>query len=82
MVVYSLAQSTNGYWNVRRGGFSLFSDLRLGPAIKLARELARDEHERAGRACCVEMPGPASTIRLAQYARAPRFEEADTAVAA
>lgn len=82
MIVYSLSQSANGFWNVRRGGFSLFSDLHLGPAIKLARELARDEHHRSGRSACVEMPGPASTIRLAHYTRAPRFEETGAAVAA
>jgi hypothetical protein len=46
----------------------LFSDLQLGPAIKLAREMARDEHQRLGRRVRVEMPGPLSTIVLARYA--------------
>jgi len=68
MVTYSLKQSPEGLWCVCRLGFSLFSDLRLGAAIKLAREVARDEHLRSGRPVCVEMPGMGSSIRLAQYA--------------
>lgn len=69
MVTYSLRQSSDGLWCVCRSGFSLFSDLRLGAAIKLAREVARDEHLRSGRPVCVEMPGMGSSIRLAQYVR-------------
>ncbi|QNK01015.1 hypothetical protein [Dyella telluris] len=71
MVTYSLKQLQDGSWCVCRLGFSLFSDLRLGAAIKLAREVARDEHLRSGRSVCVEMPGMESAIRLAQYARPP-----------
>ncbi|MDO1529770.1 hypothetical protein QMK61_13095 [Fulvimonas sp. R45] len=69
MVIYSLDPASDGSWNIRRAGTVLFSQLRLGPAIQLAREVARDEHLRSGRSIGVEMPGPASTIRLAQYAR-------------
>lgn len=69
MVTYLLKQCPDGSWCVCRLGFSLFSDLRLGAAIKLAREVARDEHLRSGRSVCVEMPGTESNIRLAQYAR-------------
>jgi hypothetical protein len=69
MVIYSLRQSPDGDWSIRRDSATLFSQLRLGPAIQLAREAARDEHTRSGRSTCVEMPGPNSTIRLAQYAR-------------
>jgi hypothetical protein len=69
MVIYSLRQSHEGDWSIRRETATLFSQLRLGPAIQLAREAARDEHTRSGRSTCVEMPGPTSTIRLAQYAR-------------
>lgn len=69
MVIYSLKQLPDGDWSIRRESATLFSQLRLGPAIQLAREAARDEHHRSGRSTCVEMPGPASTIRLAQYAR-------------
>lgn len=79
MVIYSLRQSLDGDWSIRRESATLFSQLRLGPAIQLAREAARDEHNRSGRSTCVEMPGPASTIRLAQYARPDQSLE--TAVA-
>ena len=69
MVVYLLESVDDNTWLIRRAGFVLFSDLRLGPAITLARELARDEHQRSGRSVCVEMTGPETSIRLAQYAR-------------
>lgn len=69
MVIYSLIQLPDGEWSIRRESATLFSQLRLGPAIQLARETARDEHNRSGRSTCVEMSGPNSTIRLAQYAR-------------
>ncbi|WP_430389711.1 hypothetical protein [Dyella sp. 20L07] len=69
MVTYSLKQSTDGLWSVCRLGASLFNGLRLVPAIKLAREVARDEHCRSGRPVSVEMPGMESSIRLAHYSR-------------
>ena len=69
MIIYALKPSSEGQWNICRSGFCLFSDLRLGPAITLAREVARDEHARSGRPVCVEMPGLGSAIRLAQYER-------------
>ncbi len=69
MILYTLKPSMEGRWNICRSGFCLFSDLRLGPAITLAREVARDEHARSGRSVCVEMPGLGAAIRLAQYDR-------------
>ena len=69
MVIYSLSQAPDGTWSIRRAGTTLFSQLRLGAAIQLARETARDEHMHSGRNVSVEMPGPVSSIRLAQYAR-------------
>jgi hypothetical protein len=68
MVTISLEQSAAGNWRVCRCRITLFSDLQLGAAIKLAREMARDEHQRLGRQVRVEMPGPISTIVLARYA--------------
>lgn len=68
MVIYSIRQSEDNDWSVCRAGTALLSQLRLAAAIQLAREIARDEHVRSGRSTCVEMPGPISTIRLAQYA--------------
>ena len=67
MVTISLKQAPTGSWSICRCRIALFSNLPLGPAITLAREMARDEHERMGRSVCVEMPGPASTIVLARY---------------
>ncbi len=67
MVTISLGQAAAGDWNVRRGQVTLFSNLQLAAAIKLAREMARDEHGRLGHPVCVEMPGPTGAIVLAQY---------------
>ncbi|HET6552242.1 MAG TPA: hypothetical protein VFG49_01780 [Dyella sp.] len=67
MVTYSLKQSAEGQWNVCRSGSLLFSQLQLSAAIKLAREVAREEYLRSGHPVCVEMPGPESTIRLARF---------------
>ncbi|WP_114241124.1 hypothetical protein [Dyella sp. C9] len=69
MVTYSLKQSADGRWSVCRSGFTLFSGLHLEPAIRLAREVARDEHLRSRRAVSVEMPGTDSSIRLAHFVR-------------
>ena len=68
MVTISLKQAVAGDWCIRRGQITLFSNLQLGAAIKLAREMARDEHERLGRRARVEMPGPSSAIVVAHYA--------------
>lgn len=68
MVTISLEQSAAGNWRVCRCRITLFSDLQLEAAIKLAREMARDEHQRLGHQVRVEMPGSLSTIVLAQYA--------------
>ncbi|OOG64437.1 hypothetical protein B0E46_07220 [Rhodanobacter sp. B04] len=67
MLTISLKPSGTGGWKICRCHIALFSDLQLGAAIKLARELARDEYRRAGRSVCVEMPGPTLAIVLARY---------------
>ncbi len=56
MVIYSLSQASDDTWSIRRAGTTLFSQLRLGPAIQLARETARNEHMRSGR-CSRQQPG-------------------------
>lgn len=71
MMLVSLIQTTAYRWSVRRGNTVLFRELLLGPAITLAREIARDEHLCSGRAICVEMQGIGGPIRLASYARPP-----------
>jgi len=78
MVTISLKQSAAGGWRVCRCRITLFSDLQLGAAIKLARE-ARDEHQRLGCRVRVEMPGPISTIELARYANDADESKGDTA---
>lgn len=78
MVTISLKQSAAGGWRVCRCRITLFSDLQLGAAIKLAREMARDDHQRLGRRVRVEMPGPISTILLARYADDGTEGEANT----
>jgi hypothetical protein len=71
MMLVSLTQTTAYRWSIRRGNIVLFRELLLGPAITLAREIARDEHLCSGRAICVEMLGTGGPIRLASYARPP-----------
>lgn len=68
MVTISLRQSAAGSRHVSRCRIVLSRDLQLGPAIRLAREMARDEHQRLGHRVCVKMPGPGSAIVLARYA--------------
>ena len=77
MVTISLKQSVAGSWHVCRCQIALFSDLQLGPAIKLAREVARDEHQRLGHQVCVKMPGPSSMIVLARYVGSDDIRAAD-----
>jgi hypothetical protein len=77
MVTISLKQSATGRWHVCRCQIALFSDLPLGSAIRLAREMARDEHHRMGHRVCVKMPGPSSTIVLARYAESDGARVAD-----
>lgn len=67
MVIISIKPSAAGGWKVCRSHVALFGDLQLGAAIKLARELAREEHQRSSGPVCVEMPGPTSAIVLARY---------------
>jgi len=81
MVTISLKQSAAGSWHVCRCQIALFSDLQLGPAIKLAREMARDEHRRMGHQVCVKMPGPSSMIVLARYVSGDGARTADAMAA-
>jgi hypothetical protein len=67
MVTIWLKPKANGSLSIHRCHITLFSDLQLGLAIKLAREMARDEHLRLGREFRVEMPGPISCLALASH---------------
>lgn len=81
MVIISIRPSATGGWKVCRSHVALFGDLQLGAAIKLARELARDEHQRSSGPVCVEMPGPTSAIVLARYAGSADVSVRDTLAA-
>ena len=67
MVVYTLKQADDGEWSICRMGSALFTQMQLGPAIKLARKAARDEHCRSGQPTCVEMRGLGSPIKLGYF---------------
>ena len=75
MVTILLKPKANGSWSIHRCHITLFSDLQLGLAIKLAREMARDEHLRFGREVRVEMPGPISSLVLASHPHEPAASE-------
>lgn len=70
MVIYSIKEAGAGRWSVCRLNMALFSGLSMVDAIKLAREVARDEFLRSGRSTTVEMPGPHTIIKLAQFSGA------------
>jgi hypothetical protein len=69
MMLVSLTPTAADLWNIRRGNIILFRGLTLGQAIKLAREIARDEHLRRGHDIGVEMPGVDGPINLALYVK-------------
>ena len=69
MMLVSLSPTAAGLWDIRRSNVTLFHDLPLAGAIRLARERARDEHMRCGREISVEMPCTGGPIRLALYER-------------
>lgn len=71
MMRVSLVPATASLWSIRRSGITLFREMTLGAAIKLAREVARDEHLCSGRDTCVEMPGVDGPILLALHVRVP-----------
>lgn len=46
--VYSIREGHNGLWAIWSGDLVISAGLRLGQAIKLARLLAREQHEGHG----------------------------------
>jgi hypothetical protein len=64
MVTISLRPSPAGDWNIRRCGVTLFNDLSLVQAIRLARYVARDEYLRLRRHACKGDAGRAFDIRV------------------
>lgn len=70
MVVYTVKQIQGGQWAICRMGFALFKDMQLGPAIELARTVARDEYTRSRRPVSIEMHDANAVIPLGSYDRA------------
>lgn len=69
MLTISLKPSACGDWIVCHEGMALFGDLPLEQAIKLARVVASDEHQRVRGPTCVDMPGTQGQIVLARYSQ-------------
>lgn len=69
MIVYTIKQDEGGQWGVCREDTFLFRELMLGPAIRLARDVARDEHHRSCRPTCVEMRDGGAQTSLAKYSK-------------
>lgn len=68
--LYSVEESAAG-WCVRQGSTNLAEGLTLAQAIKHARQLGREHHERTGFAVTVELVIPEKALLLAQYASRP-----------
>ncbi|MGN2250309.1 hypothetical protein ACFWZ1_09565 [Frateuria sp. GZRe14] len=66
--VFSVEESAVG-WRVREGKSGVAEGLTLGKAIKRARQLGRERHERTEFAVTVELVIPEKTLLLAQYPR-------------
>ncbi len=68
-VVYSIRASRNTQWYVTINRWVVCRQLKLAPAIKLARQLAREEHAASGRTVFVELATENLSILLAHYPR-------------
>jgi hypothetical protein len=66
-IVISLVECGDGTWSICRDSTALHAQLRLGPAITLARQLARAEHGRTGRSVAVILTGLREGVQLARY---------------
>lgn len=79
-VLFAIQEDDAGMWCVRRGQLCLSSGLTLAQAIKEARKLARDHHERTGMTASVDLVSAEGSTRLGHYAR-PSAESDETAAA-
>jgi hypothetical protein len=64
--VFSVDEGAVG-WRVREGTTGMVEGLTLGQAIKRARRLGREHHERTGFAVTVELVIPEKPLLLANY---------------
>lgn len=60
--VYSIREGHNGLWAIWSGELVISAGLRLGQAIKLARLLAREQHESHGIGSKVELVSCGHTV--------------------
>jgi hypothetical protein len=67
MIVYIIKQDDDGKWGICREKTLLFRGMLLGPAIRLARDVARDEHHRSCRATCVDIYEAGVRTSIARY---------------
>ena len=66
-IIISIVECDDGAWSICRNGVVLSAQLRLVPAITLARALARDEHNRSGAGISVTLAGASCEVRLGHY---------------
>lgn len=78
-IVFTITESSGGLWCISRKSTALHTELRFAEAIKLARQMARDEHAITGLPTTVEMITPELTTILAQYARPDETPQAAVA---
>ena len=64
--VFSVEEGAVG-WRVREGATGLAEGLTLAKAIKCARQLGSEQHERTGLAVTVELVIPEESLLLAQH---------------
>jgi hypothetical protein len=69
MIVYTVKQTDQAHWVVRRMGATLSDDLERELAMQHARDLARQEHMQSGQPTCVEIRDAGSVIPLGRFHR-------------
>ena len=79
-IAYSIKASEGNLWHIALGPVVLIEQLHLGPAINIARQMARDAYTRCGGSVCVEFFSAEEPVVLAHY-EMPVEEEAQMVAA-
>ena len=67
-VIHSINDGSDGMWRILRDRVPLHDRLPFAQAIRLARQIARDEHASTGATATVEiMPGGYSSFELSRF---------------
>ena len=66
-VILTIKESSHGLWCICNGATTLFDGLPFAYSIRLARRLAREEHDASGCLACVELACAEFTIDLVRY---------------